>query len=393
MAAIRTGRKMAKHKRAKLKKRLKTLRGIPYRSLLAAALAIPSVSASLSVCEAQTRPEDTQVKFYYADYRDYDRGDDRMHVKAPIAWVRSPLLENYAIEASFILDSMSGASTFYHNSLTGASGIGVEDTRRAGDIKLTRYTDDYSVSIGGAFSDEDDYESLAGLLETSVWTEDKNTVVTLGFSGGGDDLTSTLAPQLDESRTTFNFILGVTQILDINSIIQANASYTNGDGFFSDPYKTLDNRPRSRDQWTFLTRYNRYLESFDSSLHSDYRYYTDSWGINSHMVEFAYYQPLGEHFVLRPNIRYYSQTAADFFVDPFPPDDLDGFLSGDQRMSAFGSFTTGLKLIAYMGSGFSADLMFAYLEQRPEWKLGSSGSKVIEPFHARIIAVSLTKAF
>ena len=383
---------MKKHKKNKLRKRLKALKQAPYKSLLAAALAIPAVSLSLPVY-AQNKAEETSIKFYYADYRDYDKADNRMRIKAPMAWIRSPLTESLDVESSFVLDSMTGASPFYHNTLTGASGLGIRDTRRAGDLKFTAYRENFSVGVRGAFSNENDYESAAGILETSTWSEDKNTVFSFGFSGSSDDLTSTLQPSLDESRTTYNFIIGVTQVLDIYSIIQANVSYTTGKGFFTDPYKTLDNRPRSREQWAFLTRYNRYIETLDAALHSDYRFYTDDWGLNSHMLELAFYQPLAERFMLRPNIRYYSQNAADFFVNEFPPEDLDGFITGDQRMSAFGSYTAGIKMIADLGSGFSTDFMYSYIEQRPQWKLGSSGSGVIEPFHARIWALSLNKTF
>jgi len=62
-------------------------------------------------------------------------------------------------------------------------------------------------------------------------------------------------------------------------------------------------------------------------------------------------------------------------------------------MSAFGGLTTGVKLTTDIGAGVSADFLFSYIMQRPEWKMGSNGSDVIEPFRARILAVSLTKAF
>lgn len=385
---------MSKKKKVKLNKRLGDLKVSSYRNLFNAALAIPAVAMSFSTqAQAQNKAEDTKVKFFYADYRDYDRYDDRMHIQAPIAWMRAPVSDSVDIEGSFTLDSMTGASPFYHNTLTGASGEGVNDTRRAYDLKLTKYMENFSVSVGTAFSDEDDYESAAGSLETSIWTEDKNTIFTAGFSGSSDDISSSIAPTLDESRRTFNFILGVTQVLDVNSILQTNLSFTSGDGFFSDPYKTLDKRPESRDQWALLTRYNRYFEEIDASLHTDYRYYTDSWGIDSHMVEFALYKPIGDSFLLRPNIRYYTQNAADFFIDSFPPEDFERFISGDQRMSSFGGVTAGLKLSAEMGAGFTTDLLYSYIMQRPEWTLGSSGSSVIEPFRARILAVSLTKQF
>ncbi|MCO6430087.1 MAG: DUF3570 domain-containing protein [Deltaproteobacteria bacterium] len=372
------------------KQRLSGYEALP--KLVSAALAIPAVAATVPA-NAESPSEGPIIKFFYGDYDDRQQGASRMHVKAPMVWVKSPIKDGLEAEGSFVWDSMGGASPYYHNTLTGASGLGVEDIRRAGDLKVTKYFEDFSLGGVVVASDEDDYTSIGGAIESRIWTADKNTTFTVGFGGNEDEITSSIAPNLDESRTVFNAIFGITQVINSVSIIQSNITLSTGDGFYSDPYKTLDRRPESRDQLAWLTRYNLYIPELEGSLHSDYRFYTDSWEVNSHMLEFAWYQPIGERFMVRPGVRYYSQDSAEFWVNEFPPEDLESFITADQRLSSFGGVTGSFKVMADLWYGFSADFAYNYMEQRPEWQLGGGGSDIMLPFTAHWVTVGLSKQF
>lgn len=50
--------------------------------------------------------------------------------RQPPRYLRNPLSENDEVETSFVLDTMSGASTYYLSSRTGASGEGVERSEK-----------------------------------------------------------------------------------------------------------------------------------------------------------------------------------------------------------------------------------------------------------------------
>jgi Protein of unknown function (DUF3570) len=364
----------------------------PLSSLLTAALAIPTLGSN-STAVAQTEPtQNSQVKFFYANYEDKDTVGDRMRINEPIAWVKTNLGNNFELEGSYTFDSMSGASPYYYNTLTGASGLGVKDDRNAGDLKVTKYFDRFAIGLGGVVSSEDDYLSRGGSIDTRIWSEDKNTTLALGFGGNSDHITSTILDTFEDSRRTYQFLIGVTQVTNENSIGQVNLTYSTANGYISDPYKTIDNRPRSRDAWAILGRYNYFISSLDASLHTDYRIFHDSWGITSNMLEFAWYQELNSMFTLRPGIRYYSQNEADFFQDPFPPDNLEQFISGDQRVSGFGGVTLSAKLIAEFKYGLSVDAQAGFIEQRAEWAL-TDGTDSIEPFYARYFTVGLSKSF
>lgn len=360
-------------------------------ALLTSALAIPGI-ASIKPARAQNIAEFPIVRFQYAYYRDYQDNGDRMEVQAPMVELRSPLGSTTEIEAGIAVDTMSGASPLYLDTLSGASGIGVDDERWVEDVKITQYFDSFSVGAGVVYSSEDDYDSLGGLVEVRVWTPDKNTVVTGGISGNSDRISSTNDSSLHETRDTGNLLVGVTQIIDARSLVQSNLTYTSSQGYHSDPYKTFDNRPRSRDHIASLTRYVLAFPTLDSSLHTDYRFSFDSWNVKSHMVEVAYYQTLGENWIVRPNFRYYTQSAADFFPGTFPPPEQDSFFSADQRLSAFGSLTFGGMVSRNLGAGLSADVSYSFMQQRDNLRPGG-GTKGIEPFFAHIAVLGFTKQF
>lgn len=359
-----------------------------WASLLASALQCRTASADTGV-----GPPVAEMRYAHYTERQED-GGERMTVSSPLFYTRAPLTDSLEIEGSFLLDSVSGASPYYLDTLSGASGMGVHDDRTAGDLALTSYFERFSLSVIGALSNEDDYDALALGIRSDIWSEDRNTTVTVGIGAGEDDITSTLAPTLDESRRTADIIIGVTQLLDPVSYVQSNLTWKNSDGFMSDPYKSFDKRPRSRDEIAWLTRYRRFIEATDGALHLDYRLFHDSWGITSHTFEFAFLQPLGENWIIRPMLRYYSQGSADFFQDQVPPpEDFNGFFTADQRLGDLGSVSLGLGITRDLGSGFSIDGSAYFIEQRSDWKLGGGGSEAVQPLNARVLTLGLTKTF
>ena len=91
-----------------------------------------------------------------------------MSVRSPSLYALVPLSSALPSKASLVHDAMSGASPLYHDTLSGASGLGVTDYRTAADVKVTRYLDGQSIAVGGAYSNERDYESRAASVE---WRE------------------------------------------------------------------------------------------------------------------------------------------------------------------------------------------------------------------------------
>ena len=362
-------------------------------TLFSAALALPGM-LPLAVA-AQTAPDQGVIALKYFDYRDWQPGANRMSVRSPSLYVLRPLSDDLALEGTVVYDSMSGASPLAFNTLSGASGLGVTDYRTAGDVKVTKYFDRFALGVGGAYSHERDYISRALSVEARTWTADKNRTFAFGLAGTSDAIHPTDRPIDNGQRRTLDFLVGVTQVMNANAIVQSNITYSAGHGDYSDPYKLLDTRPDHRRTLAWLTRFNQYVSSADATLKLLYRYIHDSFGDHSHTFELAWYQPLPNAFAVTPSLRYYTQSAADFF---FGPPFGNGLVPGepytaDTRLSAFGALTPSIRVDKQFDHGWSADVSFSYYQQRSSWRLGASGSGGLLPVSARWISIGVAKTF
>ena len=362
-------------------------------SLLTAALALPGVLPAAAY--AQSPPDHSVVALRYFDYRDWQPGADRMRVESPSLYLLRPLSDTLALEGTLVYDAMSGASPVGFNTLSGASGIGITDYRTAGDVRLTQYFDGWALGVGGAYSHERDYISRAGSFEVRAWTDDKNRTFTFGMGTSSDSITPTDRPNKDGHRDTLDLLLGITQVLSADAILQSNVTYVTGSGDYDDPYKTADMRPNHRRTFAWLTRLNQRMSAADATLKLAYRYIHDSFGDDSNMVEAAWFQPLPAQFAVTPLVRYYTQSSAYFY---YGPPLGNGFVSGqpyttDNRLAAYGAITVAAKLERAFADGWTADLSLSYYQQRASWRLFGSGSEGIVPFSARWIAVGLSKTF
>ena len=335
------------------------------------------------------------MQFKYLDYRDWQPGGRRMRVDTPAFYVSMPLNDTVTLEASVLYDGLSGASPLYFNALSGASGEGVRDYRTAGDVKLTKYFDSFAIGVGAAYSREQDYISRAGSIEVRTWTSDKNRTYAFGFAGAADDIDSENGAAQGQHKYVLDFLVGVTQILSPTSIVQSNLTYSRGHGYFTDPYKLLDNRPDSRRILAWLTRYNEHFPSVDGTLQLGYRHINDSFGADSNMLEAAWVQELPQGWSLRPSLRYYMQKAAYFYYGPPIGSGLrrGAPYTADTRLSAFGAWTPGILIAKQVNGGWTIDLKVEYYEQRGAWRLGGGGSEGLLPFSARWIQVGIGKTF
>jgi hypothetical protein len=362
-------------------------------ALLAAALALPGILPATAV--AQLAPDPGLIALKYLDYRDWQPGADRIHVRTPSFYARKPLSDSLQAEGSIVYDSISGASPLYHNTLSGASRLGVTDYRTAGNAKLTKYFDPFAVGVGAAVSSERDYLSRALSLDVRVSSDDRNRTFAFGVGGASDRINSTNGVAEGKEKHTLDLLVGVTQALSPEAILQSTVTYSPGHGYYSDPYKAIDVRPDHRRIFAWLTRYNQHLPWFDATVNLSYRYLHDSFGSSSHAAEFAWNQPLPDGWSVVPNLRYYTQSAADFYFDPpFPR----GFVLGqpysaDTRLSAFGALTSGVSIVKRLPDGWSFDVKLDFYHQRSDWRLGGDGSPGLEPFSARWIQTGVSKTF
>ncbi|HYD81702.1 MAG TPA: DUF3570 domain-containing protein [Paucimonas sp.] len=367
-------------------------------TILAAAFALPGLHTA---AHAESAPEQGVISLKYVDYQDRQPGLERTSVRSPSLSVLAPIAGVWAIEGSLVYDDVSGASPRYHTAVSGASRM--EDERTAADLKVTRYFPRGSASIGAAYSDENDYRSKAVSLQGSVSSEDKNTTATFGAGVTNDTIDPVNLIVVGERKRTVEWMAGVTQVLSPRDIVQLNFTHAAGRGYFSDPYKYVDNRPRERNQRNVLLRWNHHVDGSGGTSRLAYRHYRDSFGIRAHTFSAEYVQPLSGGWIVTPSARVYSQSAAYFYFDPvyhgiFGPPFPPGYtfadprpLSADQRLSAFGAHTFGVKVEKRLAADWSVDIKFERYEQRSSWRLFGSGSPGLQPLTARIVQIGVSK--
>jgi hypothetical protein len=385
--------------------------------LASAAMLLPSTKAAL----ADAAPEQGLFSMKYLNYHDSQSGDtpltagmsrDRMNVNALSFMGIVPVAGKWSIAATFIEDSVTGASPAYHgwgfpsdtkkDTTSSASG----DLRHAGDLNVTRYFSRGTLSLGTSFSQESDYISRGISLNGTLSTENKNTTFSLGTAYNSDTV-DLGRPAVDHAKfsTTpgkkkvFSGLFGVTQVISQNDIMQMTVTGTHGYGFYSDPYKYPDLRPGKRNMFTFMTRWNHHFDGPNGTAKLSYRYYTDSFGIRSHTFDAEYVQPLAHGWEITPLVRYYSQSAANFYVptdsNPLVETSTTGlqYYSEDQRLSAFGAFSYGLKVGKELGRSWAADVKYEHCEQRYNWGINGKGDSGIPTFNMSAVQVGLSRKF
>ena len=372
-------------------------------AIIAAALALPGVMAPLKAF-AENAPEHGEVAVKYLQYKDSQPGLERIKVTAPSIYVLAPLSPKWAVEGSLVSDSVSGATPRYHTAISGATPR-MTDERLAGDVKVTRYEERSTYSMGLSKSKENDYDSTAVSLDASFSNDDNNRTWNVGVGHASDKISSTNDITLHERKRTSEVMLGVTQALTANDLAQVDLSFNSGRGYYSDPYKTPDVRPDRRDQVILLTRWNHHFADLGATLRTSYRYYRDTFGIKAHTLGADWVQPMGAVVTVTPSLRLYSQSAAKFYFDPvydpvvgapYPPGYFTNppeFISADQRLSAFGAITLGLKLSVRLTPDWSADLKGERYEQRSKWRIGGAGSPGLDPFSATFLQVGVNRRF
>ncbi|MGH8470105.1 MAG: DUF3570 domain-containing protein, partial [Gammaproteobacteria bacterium] len=322
------------------------------------------------------------------------------------------------------------------------------ETRKQGDFGLSYEWNEAALDVGGGISLERDYESRWGSLGGRWDLNQKRTTLNLGLSYTASDTeaildhdalpyidTSAYTDQIDISpvpnttlqintlegdRQDWATRFGLTQVLTKDSLIETSLGYTRSTGFLENPYKVvqvafidpeqqflappggfygqvhalLEQRPDTRNQWTWDARYVQYVEPLNAALHLGYRFYHDDWGIDAHAFESSWGQPVGGGWTITPRVRYYSQGAADFYqpflisrqafstvvIDeetgevieeiPFDPNRLPANFSSDHRLSGYGALSGGLTVSKEFASGVSLEAGFEYYTHEGELKLG-----------------------
>lgn len=352
-------------------------------------------------------------------YLSYVEADNRVSVSKTLANL-TRRNERSTLNINLVHDTMSGASptgairssdsAVTYTSASGGSGFSAGS---GGDYSLSTFEDTriqaglgweheqrrgLTVNYGGAVSSESDYDSFGGNVGVSRESNDKLTTYRGGLAltadtiyrsdtGGTPQPLGNIQqerPFSEGTRNTVDGILGITRVLNKQTLAQFNVAVGLSKGYHSDPYKIIsaaddqnrilanfhDSRPESRLRTSVLGKLVHQLQGTRNSMHLSYRLYQDDWGVQSHTADLRYRHQLSRRQYLEPHVRLYRQTQADFYqrklavdegLNPVFPD--NGFASSDYRLDAMTSATLGMKYGIAVTSNADFRIRAEYLDQ------------------------------
>jgi hypothetical protein len=339
----------------------------------------------------------------------YGEQDGRVNDASLNALISREFSDEHFLNLRFAIDSLTGASpsgalrAAVPQTFTTPSG-GSQYTIAAGELPLdssfldTRaafsaswqqpLSDTSTIDLGANLSNEYDYLSLGVNANYAKDFNRNNTTLSIGVAfqsddidpvGGapipfalmrGEDITSNKLGS--DTKSTTDLLLGVSQVLSRRMVVQLNYSLSDASGYLTDPYKILsvidpvtgapidgpenlytyrfENRPDSRRKQSL---FGKLKYRFDAgTLDASYRYMTDDWDVESHTTEVRYRFDLPAASYLEPHVRFYTQTAANFYqtalMDGEP---LPAYASADYRLGEFDAVTVGLKYGRRLANG------------------------------------------
>lgn len=373
---------------------------------------------------------------------------DRVSAVEPVISARKSLDTDEFLNLKLTVDTLTGASatgavgsdlpqTFTRPSGSGQYRIDADSTPLDDTFKDTRVTlnagwerpiaDELTLNLGTALSKEYDYLSVGLSSGLARDINDGNTTLSGGFSAsfdasdpvGGEPVpfaamlpsgTEQLRQGSGSDKQVYDAIFGVTQIINQRSLFQLNYSISQSTGYLTDPYKFIsvvdpitgdpifenadqtdlptvayENRPDTRTKHSIYAQYKISLD--DKILDASYRFLTDDWGINSHTLDFRYRIPVSNGRYWQPHLRYYQQSAADFYTPFYVGDDRptvgdsDSFGSADYRLGNLTGMTLGLEFgRRTASSGWSVAAEY-YLQSgdEPDNKFGALSNQTLYP--------------
>jgi hypothetical protein len=422
------------------------------RSALRAGLAAACTLLGVQAAPAQPVALDSALLFYKEPNR-VSAVEALLEAKSEFGGGRSGSLK-------LVFDTLTGASANgatpagRTQTFTGASGSSAyrapagetplddtfQDTRIALSGTYTLPLDRLSnLSFGADASAERDYTSLGANTSLTRDFFKRNTTLSAALSlshdlvrpmggrpvgfdvmapptsqgGGGDDdegggnRPGTLG---NAQKNVMDVNVGVTQILDRRTLAQANYSFGRVNGYQTDPYKLLsvvnattgdpssylyENRPDSRGRQALFGRLKHHFGW--SVLDLSYRRYWDDWSVRSHTAELRLRYGIGAGY-LEPHVRYYRQTAADFYQRYLLQGAaLPDYASADYRLGSFTGKTVGLEYGRTLASGHKFTVRGEYYWQTGEGHpadapAGLSGYDLFPTVDAMIVQVGYSFA-
>ncbi len=366
----------------------------------------------------------------------YAESDDRVMAIEPVFSATRNFDEGEALNFKATFDMLTGASpngatpsdslqTFTRPSGSSTYTVQANEAPLDDTFKDTRVAlstswsapinRDWAYSAGVYGSTEYDYFSFGVNGGLTHYMNNKNTELNLGLSLEQDEIEPVggapkplakmdfndpqSAKDSNDSKTVLDLLVGVTQVINKNTIMQFNYGLGMADGYLNDPYKVLsviddtvgpnfggnaqdgngDNiylyeaRPDSRMKHSLYWQTKHALDSGDI-IDLSYRFMLDDWGINSSTLEASYQWHFTDSYI-EPYFRYYMQNEADFYKRFVTESEYNNGsptlteASSDYRLAEMTAYTLGAKYGFRLGEG-EANVRLSYYMQSNDGEQG-----------------------
>jgi hypothetical protein len=318
-------------------------------------LARPVATAALlivGVAGAAVLPDD-RADIFYSDYK-----GGGMDIKGESVLVRKKFSEQFAVEANYFVDKVSGASV---DVLSQASVI--KDERKQKSISVDYIHNKTQYNLSYTNSTERDYISNTTHFSLSQDMFGDLTTVSLGFTDSrnkvGENNGTAFTPKIEWLGSSYSrsFTAGVSQVVTKNLISGVTLEVITDQGLLSNPYRSIrfvapgeplgyglgsQIYPNTHTSTAVEGRVKYYLP-YRAAVSGSYRYFDDTWGVRAHTAELGYTQPIANLWILEGRVRYYTQNHATFYSDLFPFAGSQNFEARDQNLAASNNYTLGLK--------------------------------------------------
>ncbi len=210
----------------------------------------------------------------------------------------------------------------------------------------------HGYSAGYYVSKESDYfaQMLSASVNHDFNGDNLNLAVSASYSWDSiEPLEDADTQSIPDYRRTTYWSLVATQVVTKSTVLRGGVELNHVRGLQEDPYRNVyvdgtnvpENHPNERTRTDLFVGLSQYLYN-RSSVRLDYRYYSDDWGITSHMIGLKLNQYVNEEFTFRYRYRYYAQLPSDFYrVEYNESGGVDGYQTGDYRLGDFGAHLFG----------------------------------------------------
>ncbi len=291
-----------------------------------------------------------------------DRADVMTHfysgggvtAQGPAILVRKGNDKSYSAFASYYVDNVTSASIDVQ-----AQASEYTEKRDEVGLGVDYLYNDTITSFSYNNSKESDYLSDSFNIDMSQEFFNGMTTFNMGYSTATDTVMR-VDNDFSQGLDRYRYRLGLSQIISKNWITSFNYESIAEKGYLNNPYRAArifgafvpEKYPSTRTSEAYSFRSLTYFD-WRGSIRFDYRYFSDTWGIQSDTFEIGVSKYIGDKNILEISLRFYSQSKASFYSDNFQADML--YMARDKELSTFSNTSIKAKYTYHMfehDSGF-----------------------------------------